>query len=461
MSVSLEEGMSLQALRISIAQVHRAQPGLFPYAAPDIFRRTAAGLLDGVAPSTRTLIGNAYNEWQAKRGMAQTRFHDGDAEKQGEFKYSDGSQSSEKKSEDTETGQDSYGDGKGESKRKSQKKQDSKGSQGEDSEKGEGMKDDKQQEQSTKDKLIEALKEAVGDRELDAKELEETQAQLKELEARVEDLENRPETAAAPTKVEVYEGDKLKKEIEGAHHYLLPELLKLVALRIHTILIGPAGTGKSHVAHQAAEALDLPFYAISIGPQMTQASLMGYTSPTGALVRTSFREAFENGGIMCLDEVDAGSAAVLTCINSAMANGVCGFPDGMVKRHPDFVLVCTANTYGTGKTMEYVGRNPLDAAFLNRFARMTFPVDMKLEQQLGALPEWTSYIQTVRAALEKAGIKAVISPRQSIMGGKMIASGQFTPERARDLLIYPGMSDDAQSIVGKIALPKFSMAEAV
>ena len=436
MSVSLEEGMSLQALRISIAQVHRAQPTLFPYAAPDIFRRSTSGLLEGVAPSTRKLIGDAYNEWQAKRGMAQTRFDNGEHK----------------------------GDGEGKSKRKSNKKQDTKGSQGEGSEKGEGMKGDQQQsqdEKSTKDKLIEALKEAVGDRELDAKELEETQAQLKELEARVEDLENRPETAAAPTKVEVYEGDKLKKEIEGAHHYLLPEILKLVALRIHTILIGPAGTGKSHVAHQAAEALDLPFYAISIGPQMTQASLMGYTSPTGALVRTSFRDAFENGGIMCLDEVDAGSAAVLTCINSAMANGVCGFPDGMVKRHPDFVLVCTANTYGTGKTMEYVGRNPLDAAFLNRFARMTFPVDMKLEQQLGALPEWTSYIQTVRAALEKAGIKAVVSPRQSIMGGKMIASGQFTPERARDLLIYPGMSDDAQSIVGKIALPKFTMAEAV
>lgn len=51
-----------------------------------------------------------------------------------------------------------------------------------------------------------------------------------------------------------------------------------------------------------------------------------------------------------------------------MANNVCAFPDKMVKKHKDFIVCASGNTYGTGADRKYVGRLEIDAATLDRFA---------------------------------------------------------------------------------------------
>ena len=110
--------------------------------------------------------------------------------------------------------------------------------------------------------------------------------------------------------------------------------------------------------------------------------ITGYMDATGDYVRTAFRNAFEHGGVFLFDEVDNGNANALGVVNSALANGSMAFPDGMVKRHPDFLCVASANTYGRGADRQYVGRQALDAAFMDRFEVIHVDYDEALEEAL-------------------------------------------------------------------------------
>jgi hypothetical protein len=153
----------------------------------------------------------------------------------------------------------------------------------------------------------------------------------------------------------------------GKVHKSFEDLLITTQCRQHAFLTGAAGSFKTSSAEKVAEVLGLKCSAISVCAQTTASALLGYMSATGSYVETEFRKRYEQGGVFILDEIDNGNANVLAVLNSALANSYCAFPDGMVKRHEDFILVATANTYGTGANAQYVGRNALDAATLDRF----------------------------------------------------------------------------------------------
>lgn len=194
--------------------------------------------------------------------------------------------------------------------------------------------------------------------------------------------------------------------------------------RLNVWLTGPAGTGKTTAAHRCAEALDVPFFAQGSIQDPTQ--LIGYVSPvTGQYMSTAFRRAFENGGLMLLDEIDASDPNALLTLNQALANSAYMFPDGaLVQRHTDFVCVCAANTYGLGGTHDYVGRMKQDAAFLDRFVSQDWPIDEDLETRLAGNEQWSKYVQGVRARALAKGVRVVISPRASILGAALLAVGE-------------------------------------
>lgn len=246
---------------------------------------------------------------------------------------------------------------------------------------------------------------------------------------------------------------------DDARHQSLERLIRYVDQRQHVFLVGPAGTGKSHGAHQAATLLSLDFYSISVGMQSTQTDLFGYMNAHGTYVRTQFRDAYEKGGVFCLDEMDGGSPNVLNALNSALANGSVAFPDGRVTRHPNFVVVATGNTWGNGKTMEYIGRAALDGAFLSRFARLFWGVDEKLEGKLGPVPQWTQYVQQVRKTFQDRGIKAIVAPRISIAGGLMILAGQSVQDTIEDYLAS-GLAEDARKVLAGVKVPTVVLKQA-
>jgi MoxR-like ATPase len=239
----------------------------------------------------------------------------------------------------------------------------------------------------------------------------------------------------------------------------LPEVVAIMGAGLNLFLVGPAGSGKSTLAHQAAEALGLGFQALSLGPTTPTSKLFGYMDAAGNYVRTPFREAYENGGVILLDELDNGHPGLVAEINQATANGYCAFADGMVKRHENCRIVATGNTFGRGPDRLFVGRNILDAATLDRFVTVEVLVDERLERALAngyaqddaalakVIGRHVDLVQKVRGKVEAARLPLVVSPRASIDGAALIAAG-IAPERAAEIRLFPGWSTEHRSKAG-------------
>lgn len=204
-----------------------------------------------------------------------------------------------------------------------------------------------------------------------------------------------------------------KKKIERAlTHEKTPIVLNYISSRLPVLLVGHAGSGKTHIAVQCAQMLDLPYYSISVNEQTSKSDFLGYVDATGKIVKTNFRKAFEEGGVFIIDEIDAGNPNILTVINSALSNDMCPFPDQMVARHPDFVCVCTANTFGEGESLQYIGRNILDAATRDRFVCIFIDYSEVLEKAL--IPNFGKLLKALREHFVKTNTNVVISTRAGI-----------------------------------------------
>lgn len=237
-----------------------------------------------------------------------------------------------------------------------------------------------------------------------------------------------------------------RKEVTELSHKQLGDLLLFLGIRQHCALIGPAASFKTHSVEQAATQLGLKFFAMSMGPQTMQSDILGYKDANGRYVLTQVREAFEFGGVILLDEMDAASEDVGVCINAMTANAFCGFPDKVVKRHEDFVMVLCMNTYGRGMDRIYVGRGELDGATVDRFAFLSWEYDEPLEMALCSDKAWCGYVQKVRAAVLKTELRYLVTPRASFGGAKALGAGmdRLTVEEA---FIWKGMSQEERSKV--------------
>ncbi len=241
--------------------------------------------------------------------------------------------------------------------------------------------------------------------------------------------------------------------VTGLKHKQLEQLINYASLRLSPLLVGMAGTGKTHAGQQTSEALGLQFYSISVGAQTTKTDIMGYMDATGRYIRTLFREAYENGGVFLMDEIDAGNANVLITINAALANGIAAFPDGMVERHQDFVFIASANTFGNGANRQYVGRNQLDAATLDRFAIIEWHIDDDLEENLTHGLNGKAWYMAVRAARDyvaEKNIRALISPRATQKGCKLLDIGTDLNE-VIDATMLGSVPDDKKQDVRQVA----------
>jgi len=220
-------------------------------------------------------------------------------------------------------------------------------------------------------------------------------------------------------------------KIAGVLHKSFQDILQTVSAGVHAYLVGSAGTGKSTIGEQVAEVLGVPFASKSVSGQTPESALVGYMAGGGNYVGTEFRRIFENGGVFLLDEVDNGNPNVLNVLNSALANNSMSFADGMVKRHPNFVAIATANTFGNGATAEYVGRNPIDKAFTNRFAFIPVEIDEDVEDamlasvnlEVAVAKQWITAIRKARQNVQDSGLRVLVTPRNTLNGAKQISVG--------------------------------------
>jgi cobaltochelatase CobS len=222
--------------------------------------------------------------------------------------------------------------------------------------------------------------------------------------------------------------------VTGAHPEL-PRITRALLAGVHVFMAGPAGCGKTHIGEQAAQLLGLSFY--STGAVDSPYTLTGFKNAAGDYQRTAFRDAFELGGLFLFDEIDASDPAALLVINQALANGQMAFPDSMVKRHADFRVLACANTYGHGADRLYVGRAQLDAATLDRFARVALDYDRDLERKLAGDDAWCVRVQAIRAEARAMRARVVVSMRASIHGAALLKAG-WSVRECEDALILAG-----------------------
>lgn len=236
-----------------------------------------------------------------------------------------------------------------------------------------------------------------------------------------------------------------KRELPTLHHVMLSEVIIDLDSGEHVLMVGPAGTGKSNIAKDAAKVLGFRYYEISLNPGLTATSLLGYMTADGTYVRTLYREAYENGGVFHFDEFDNGHPSTLATANAGLANGEMAFPDGMIKRHADFRCVASANTFGRGPDRQYVGRQVIDAATLDRFTVEEILVDNALESAIceglyAHASKVVAYVRALRNNADTFKMSVIVSPRGSIGMCKLLAAGKAW-DAAVTARLRKGLSD--------------------
>jgi hypothetical protein len=237
-------------------------------------------------------------------------------------------------------------------------------------------------------------------------------------------------------------------------HFMFDTVLRAVARGVHVYLPGEPGTGKSHMASQIAEVLGRELRVSSFSPMSTESKLIGFRDANGGLVRTGFRDAYEHGHLWLGDELDNSNPAIVTGLNSGLANGFMEFPDGTIERHEGFVCIATANTLGTGPTAEFAGRQKLDPATLNRFVKFYIGTDEVMESALvenilGTVDadRWLSKLRLVRRAVADLRIKHFVTMRDALNGAKLCQKGDgaFTMNEALEATVLAVLNEDQRA----------------
>lgn len=254
--------------------------------------------------------------------------------------------------------------------------------------------------------------------------------QIKNIKTEIENLKKRK-----PLDLIVTVNNGNKTDI-GKQHNQFPTLLKILATKLNVYLVGPAGSGKTHASIQVAKALNIPFHFT--GAVASEFKLTGFMDAQGRIVSTEFRKAYENGGLFLFDEIDASYPQAVLAFNAALANDYMDFPDKRVPRHKDFYCIAAANTYGQGADRQYIGRNQLDAASLDRFVFIDWNYDENLERDLAGNEEWSNYVQKVRRFIVANKIRHVVSPRASIFGAILLSNG-IEREIVENTVLWKGL----------------------
>jgi len=258
----------------------------------------------------------------------------------------------------------------------------------------------------------------------------------------------------------IYKNDKEVKEIDGVVCEDFEVLLQLAQERVNTLMVGPAGCGKTHVADQIASAMDLPFASQSCSAGVSESAFTGKLLPLGEhgkfeYVESDFVRIYEGGGVFLFDEIDAADANVLVFLNQSLANGSfhCSqrIKNTLVKKHPDFIAIGAANTFGSGADSLYTGRNSLDAATLDRFRMGTVAMDYsKTVEDALINGEVLAYGRKMRELISSNNLMKIVSTRFLKDATTMKEGQKWAMERIQDMYLADWSKEEIAVIGGKI-----------
>jgi MoxR-like ATPase len=137
---------------------------------------------------------------------------------------------------------------------------------------------------------------------------------------------------------------------------------------------GPTGNGKSTTVEQACAKNKRPLIRVNLNMMTDEDQLIGSKTLVEGnveVVEGPVLYAMRNGIPLLLDEIDAGSANTLLCLQPILEGKPYYFKlkNELIYPTQGFTVFATANTKGKGSDDgRYIGTNVLNEAFLERFA---------------------------------------------------------------------------------------------
>lgn len=141
-----------------------------------------------------------------------------------------------------------------------------------------------------------------------------------------------------------------------------------------TYITGPTGNGKSTMIEQICAKHKRPLIRVNLNMMSDEEQLIGSkTLEDGNIkvVEGPVLIAMRSGCTLLLDEIDAGSANTLLCLQPILEGKPYYFKlkNELITPAAGFNIIATANTKGKGSDDgRYIGTNILNEAFLERFA---------------------------------------------------------------------------------------------
>jgi hypothetical protein len=322
--------------------------------------------------------------------------------------------------------------------------------------------DDEEEEKPKKkeyDPSFDRLADRVSDLEAGQRTTVKELLSLRELQEKVDTLDK-----ARRIEIVVHEnGKKQVIKLDGPRHPAFDEVYFHLGCGDNVMLVGPRGCGKTYLAEQMAKAFSKSFLLIGCSGGLTESSLLGKWLPndkggttfipSGFLkaVENTAKPAAKNGWLTLLDELDGSDPNVVLCLNSLLANGMLSVPQRFGKevavKDSKCWILGAANTYGNGADRRYVGRNQLDAAFVDRFIFIAMDYDKQLERSLITSDDLLNMVWDYREKINSNRLERSISTRWLVYAQRWIEHGKDL-DYCRKMLLTGWSDNDVKKVKG-------------
>jgi len=244
------------------------------------------------------------------------------------------------------------------------------------------------------------------------------------------------------------------------------------------LLVGATGCGKSSLVAQLAARMNWPLRRVNLHGETSVSDFVGQWVVEAKEMKFRYGvlpSAMRDGQILVLEEIDGAEPATLFVLQGVMEeNGALILTENggeIVRPHPRFRIVGTANTIGLGdETGLYAGTHVLNAAHLDRWT-VVFNVGYLPDEQEESLllrkvpgldrkvaKSLVKLANAVRKAAEQEQVFCTFSTRRLLfLASKVVSLGSL--KDAMELTVLNKLAKNDRQVVYEIAQRHFPELE--
>jgi hypothetical protein len=249
--------------------------------------------------------------------------------------------------------------------------------------------------------------------------------------------DSHPEVAKTPLSVDISESLIPASDLTYVPFGIHKDVEKVIKSKIFypTYIYGPTGNGKSTTVEQICAKQGRPIIRINLNSMTDEDQLIGTKTLIDGnveIVEGPIVRAMRMGYVLLLDEIDAGNANTMLCLQPILEGKPFYFKlkNEMIIPAHGFNIFATANTKGKGSDDgRYIGTNILNEAFLERFAVtmvQDYPgqaIELKIVTNVmeqfdcfdsGFASELVRWADTIRRTFDDGGVDENITTRRLI-----------------------------------------------